>query len=67
MANIGSCVGPQNKIGHPARRHRQVMQVPALSARGIFFLLLKRLKNMYYCVSGLIFRICEREKKVLLS
>ena len=27
----GSCVGPQNKMGHPAR-----MQVPVLSARGIW-------------------------------
>ena len=35
VANIGSCVGPQNKIGHPAHRHRQVKQVPVLSARGI--------------------------------
>ena len=34
-ANTGSCVGPQNKIGPPARRYRQLMQVPGLSARGI--------------------------------
>ena len=31
----GSCVGPQNKIGHPAHRYRQLMQVPVLIARGI--------------------------------
>ena len=35
LANTGSCVGPQNKTGHPAHRYRQLMQVPVLSARGI--------------------------------
>ena len=25
VANTGSCVGPQNKIGHPAHRYRQLM------------------------------------------
>ena len=35
MAGTGSCVGPQNKLGHPAHRYRQLMQVPLLSARGI--------------------------------
>ena len=30
VANTGSCVGPQNKIGHPAG-----CRVPVLSARGI--------------------------------
>ena len=35
VANTGSCVGPHNKIGHPARRYRQLMQVPVLSARGM--------------------------------
>ena len=34
LANSGFSVGPQNKIGHPAH-HRQLMQVPVLSARGI--------------------------------
>ena len=33
VANTGSCVGSQNKIGHPARRDRQSMQVPVLSVR----------------------------------
>ena len=33
--NTGSCVGLQDIIGHPARRSRQLMQVPVLSARGI--------------------------------
>ena len=28
VANTGSCVGPQNKIGQPAHRYRQLMQVP---------------------------------------
>ena len=35
VANAGSCVGPQNKIGHLAHRHRRLMQVPVLSACGI--------------------------------
>ena len=35
LINTDSCVGPQNKIGHPAYRYKQVMQVPMLSARGI--------------------------------
>ena len=35
VANTGSCMGPQNKIGHPVRRYRQLMQVPVLSARRI--------------------------------
>ena len=33
VANTDSCVGPQNKIGRPAHRYRQLMQVPVLSAR----------------------------------
>ena len=36
VANAGSCVGPQNKIGHPAYRYRQLMEVPVLSSRGIY-------------------------------
>ena len=37
LANTGSCVGvgPRNKLGHPARRSRWLIQVPTLSARGI--------------------------------
>ena len=35
VANTGSFVGPQNKIGHPACRCRQLMQVPVVSARRI--------------------------------
>ena len=35
VANSGSRVGLQNKIVHPARRYRELMQVPVLSARGI--------------------------------
>ena len=35
VANIDSCVGPQYKIGHPAHRYGQLMQVPVLSAHGI--------------------------------
>ena len=34
-AHAGPCTGPQNKIGHSAPRHRRLMQVPVLSARGI--------------------------------
>ena len=32
VTNTRSCVGPQNKIGHPAHRNRQLMAVPVLSA-----------------------------------
>ena len=32
VANIGSFVGPQNKIGHPAHCDRQVRQVSLYSA-----------------------------------
>ena len=35
VADIGSSVGPKNKIDHPAPRYRQLMQVPVLSASGI--------------------------------
>ena len=35
VANTGSCVGPQNKMGHPARRYTQLIQVPVLGFRGI--------------------------------
>ena len=35
VAYIGSCVGLQNKIGHPARHYLQLMQVPVLSASGM--------------------------------
>ena len=35
VANNGSCLGPQNEIGHPAHRYRQLMQVPMLSIWGI--------------------------------
>ena len=35
VANTGSRVGRQNKIGHPAYRYRQLMQVHVLSARRI--------------------------------
>ena len=31
VANTGSCVGPQGKIGHPAHRYRQLMQISVLS------------------------------------
>ena len=35
MANVGSCVGPKNKLGHAVNRQRQLMQVTVMSARGI--------------------------------
>ena len=34
--NTGSCMGPQTKIGKHALRHRQLLQVSVLSARGIY-------------------------------
>ena len=35
VVNTGSSVGPQNEIGHPACRYRQLMLVPVWSARGM--------------------------------
>ena len=35
VVNAGSCVGPQNKMGQPARRYTQLIQVPVLGFRGI--------------------------------
>ena len=34
-AHTCSCVGPQNKIGHPAHCYRQLVRVPLLNVRGI--------------------------------
>ena len=31
-----SCVGPQDKVGHPVPHHRRMMQVPVLNAHGIW-------------------------------
>ena len=53
VTNTGCCVGPQNKIGHPAPRFRQSMQAPMLSARGVLIC------SKTYYVSGLAFRNCE--------
>ena len=54
-ASTGSCASLQNKIGHPARRYRQMMQVPVFEcSRNI-----NRPQNMFYCISGLKFRDCE--------
>ena len=35
VANTGSCVGLQNKIGHPAHRYRQWRQVPVQCLRNV--------------------------------
>ena len=35
VANTGSCVRPQSKIGHPACRYRQLIQFSVLGFRGI--------------------------------
>ena len=35
VTDTGYCVGPQNKVGHPADLHRRLMQVLVLSARGM--------------------------------
>ena len=35
VAGAGSRLDPQDEIGHPAHRHRRLMQVPVLSASGI--------------------------------
>ena len=51
-ANTGSCVDPQNKIGHPARRYTQLIGLSALG----FARYTNRLHIRCYCVSGLEFR-----------
>ena len=56
VANISSCVGPQNKIVHPAHRHRQLMQVPVLSACEI----LVRSKTRVIVFLGLRSEIVDR-------
>ena len=59
VANIGSCVGPKTKIGHPAHRYRQLMQVPMLTARGI------SIGNYKPCVAVFFFffffRVCVQK------
>ena len=35
VANTDSCLGPQNKIGHPTCRFKSPMQAPVLNSRGI--------------------------------
>ena len=35
VANTGSCVGPQNELGHLTHHYRQLMQVPVLRTHGI--------------------------------
>ena len=45
VATAGTCVDPQNKVGHLAHRHRRLMLVPMSSARGII-----RLQNMLLCI-----------------
>ena len=54
VANTGSCVGPQNIIGHPVHSYRQLMQVPVVSASGIY----NRFLNMCCCFSGFALRNC---------
>ena len=54
VANTGSCVRSQNKIGHPTHRYRQLMQVPVLSAWNI-----NRFRDMCHCFSGFVFRNCR--------
>ena len=55
QSNIGSCVGPQDKIGHVVRRIRQLTQVSILN----FGRNVNRLQNMCSCVSTLAFWYCE--------
>ena len=51
VANTGSCVGPQNKKGHPVSHFRQLMQVEC--PRNI-----NRIQNMRYCLSRFAFQTC---------
>ena len=55
LASTGSCVGPQNEEGHPARHYRQLMRVPVLSASGIS----AGSKTCVIVVLGLRFKIVD--------
>ena len=48
VAYAGSCVGPQNKLGPPARCHRQLMQVPVFECP-------RNMKRLQTCVTVVIF------------
>ena len=50
VAETGFCVGPQNKMDHPARPDRRIMQVRPVVKVSI---------DSKICVSGLAFRNCE--------
>ena len=54
VASTGSCVGPQNIIGHPTHRYRQMMQVPVLRTRGIYI----GSKTCVIVFTGFAFRNC---------
>ena len=49
MAKADCCVGPNGITGHPAHRHRQLMQVPMLEACGTR---INRLQNMRVSSAG---------------
>ena len=73
VANTGSCVGLQDKIGHPAHRYRQLMQVPGLSARGIsigsktcFWFYLGLRSKTKFCLSETVWCILCNVKCVVL-
>ena len=54
VANTGFYVDLRNRIGHPAHRHRQLMQV----SRAECPLNVNRFQSMCYCFSGFAFRGC---------
>ena len=59
VANTGSSVGPQNNIGHPAHRYRQMMQVPVLCAREIEVGSKTSVIVFFFFFSGLVCPKCE--------
>ena len=36
VVNAGSCIGPQNKVGHLARHQKQMVQVLVLGTHGLY-------------------------------
>ena len=54
VANTGSLVGQQNKVGHPAHRFRRLLQASCAECPRI----INRLQNMC-CFCGFVFRNYE--------
>ena len=63
LANAGSCVGPQKKIGHLARRNRWFMQVTVLNAHGMWI----APKHELLCIVIVSLGKKKKKKNVVIS